>query len=116
MYSNSLSFNSGFTNLLGRLVEGGYTGDARLIYDGSSLLFDDDVNPPLYLHFAPSNQSPPAPGTSGIPIGGDAGAAPVFVLPKGTDLSNVWIFNPSTWRDLTVSIVNAGGGAYVFVD
>jgi hypothetical protein len=114
MYTNALSFNSGFTNLLRRLVEGGYTGDALLIYDGSCLLFDDDANPPFYLHVAPSDQSPLASGASGVPIGGNTGAASVFVLPKGTDLSNVWIFNPSSARNLVVSIVNAGGGAYVF--
>jgi hypothetical protein len=116
MYTNTLDFHSGFTNLLRRLVEGGYTGDARLIYDGSLLMFDDDVSPPLYLHVAPSDQSPPAPGSIGVPIGGNTGAASVFVLPKGTDLSNVWIFNPSGDQNLTVSIVNAGGGAYVFGD
>lgn len=82
----------GWGNLLNELIAAGYDGPALMIHDGS-VMQNDDAALDCFVHYQPSNvNTGTLTGADGIPFGPDTGASKIFYLPKGTDLSNVWLF------------------------
>lgn len=87
---------NGFTNLLAALVTAGYDGPALLIHDGS-VLQNMDGAVDCYLHLTGNSASAAGlTGTDGIPFGQAVGISPAYSLPKGTDLSTVWLYSASS--------------------
>lgn len=86
----------GFTDLLSVLTAAGYIGPAKLIHDGS-VLQNMDASVDCYWHQAASSSSSSGlTGTDGIPFGPVAGQGAIYAIPKGTDLSTVWLYSASS--------------------
>lgn len=81
---------TGAKNLLSLLVAAGYAGSAILTIGG--FLQNMDAAADIYIHFTDTNLTAPATNTDGIPFGPTAGLSPGYELPRGTDLSTVWLY------------------------
>jgi hypothetical protein len=91
-FSKPLAVN-GFTTLFALMQTAGYTGHP--IAHGNVVLQDMDAALDCYIHFNTTRLVAPSTGTDGIPFGPTAGASVVYTLPKGTDLSTVWLWSVS---------------------
>jgi hypothetical protein len=80
----------GFTNLYAAMQAAGFTEGP--IAQGRVVLQDMDGATDCYIHFNSTRLVAPSTGTDGIPFGPAAGSSPVYNLPKGTDLSTVWLY------------------------
>jgi hypothetical protein len=80
----------GFTNLYAAMQAAGFT--SHPIAHGQVVLQDMDNATDCYIHFNGTRLVAPSTGTDGIPFGPTAGASVVYNLPKGTDLSTVWLY------------------------
>ena len=90
-FSKALSLTGpGFTNLYAGMQTAGYT--EHPIARGGATLQDMDAANDVYIHFNASRLVAPSTGTDGRPFGPTLGASSVENLPKGTDLSTVWLY------------------------
>lgn len=89
----------GFTNLYAAMQTAGFTGHP--IAHGAVVIQNMDPATDCYIHFNQTRLVAPPTGTDGIPFGPALGASVVYNLPKGTDLSTVWLYCAS---NITVNV------------
>lgn len=87
--SEAFTLNNAWKNLRAQAVADGYAGNF-IITEGVIMNFNATV---MYLHFSSNGATNPATTTDGIPLSNDAAVGPSssFTLPKGTDISLVWM-------------------------
>jgi hypothetical protein len=99
-FTDSLTVN-GKKNLFTLLKAAGYADSARV--ETEATIYNTSVSVACYLHFSTSNETEPGGTTNGLPIltGAPSGA---FSLPKGADLSLIWLYTASS-ISVTVGVI-----------